>query len=60
MKHCNQSLSSRLKELGENLPDVATSYNNIGMCYDSKGNNDVALKYYKQSLSIELKALGEN
>ena len=38
LKYYKQSLSIELKALDVNHPDVATSNNNIGMCYKSKGN----------------------
>ena len=37
---------------------MATSYNNIGNVWDSKGKYDKALEFYQQCLDIELKTLG--
>jgi len=39
---------------------VASSYDNIGNIWRSKGNYDKALEYYKKSLAIKLKTFGEN
>ncbi len=46
--------------LGENYPDVAISYNNIGYAYFSLGEYNKALDYYERSLKIRLAVLGEN
>ena len=45
---------------GENHPNVAMSYNNIGRIYDSQGNHSKALAYYTKSLEIRLSIFGEN
>jgi len=45
---------------GENHQDVATSYNNIGGIYNSKGEFDTALDYYQRSLSIKISIFGDN
>ncbi|MCB4762761.1 MAG: tetratricopeptide repeat protein [Sulfurovum sp.] len=47
-------------ELGENHPFTATSYNNIGSAWDSKGEYDKAMKYHEKALKIRLATLGEN
>ena len=60
MEYCEKSLEIKLKNLGENHASVATSYNNIGSVWYSKGNYDKALEYYEKCLSIDLKTLGEN
>ena len=51
-------LDIKLKTLGAEHPDVATSYNNIGSTSDSKGEYDKALENYAKCLDIELKILG--
>ena len=53
-----KSLAIRLKTHGAEHPGVATSYNNIGMVWKSKGEFDKSLEYYEKSLSIKLKILG--
>ena len=37
---------------------MATSYSNIGMVHQAKGEDDKALEYYRKSLAIYLKQLG--
>ena len=49
----------RLKTLGGEHPSVATSYNNIGLTWKTKGEYDKALEYYEKCLAIYLKTLGE-
>ena len=45
---------------GENHPDVASSYNNIGIVYYAMGDYSKALEYYEKDLKIGLSVLGEN
>ena len=52
-------LNIELKTLGDEHPDVATSYNNIGSIWDSKGEYDKALGFYQKCLDIRLKTLGD-
>jgi tetratricopeptide (TPR) repeat protein len=44
--------------LGPDSIDVATSFNNIGSVYWSKGDYDRALENYNKSLAIQTKVLG--
>lgn len=46
--------------LGENHPDVATIYNNIGSAYKAQGNYVQAMDCYQKSLSVRLAVYGEN
>ena len=55
---CQKCLDIQLKTLGEEHPSVATSYNNIGLTWDSKGEYDKAFDYYEKCLDIRLKTLG--
>ena len=48
-----------LKTLGAEHPSLASSYNNIGFLWKSKGEYDKALDYYEKCLIIELKTLGD-
>jgi tetratricopeptide (TPR) repeat protein len=41
-----------IKILGGEHPNVATSYNNLGSIYKSKGEYDKAIEYYTKSLAI--------
>ena len=52
------ALINDLKTLGGEHSNVATSYNNIGMVWKSKGNNEKALEYYILSAQIRFKKLG--
>ena len=51
-------MALRLKKLGADHPDVATSYNNIANVYYSQGKYDQALEYLQKALKISLKKLG--
>jgi tetratricopeptide (TPR) repeat protein len=44
--------------LGPESIDVATSFNNIGSMYWSKGDYDRALENFNKSLAIRTKVLG--
>ena len=48
------------KLFGENHPDAAASYNNIGAAYQYKGDYDAALVYYMKALNIKKQIFGEN
>ncbi|CAF4574882.1 unnamed protein product, partial [Didymodactylos carnosus] len=43
-----------------NDPVMGTFYNNIGLVYNDQGDYSKALKYYEQTLEIQLKTLGPN
>ncbi|MCB4778669.1 MAG: tetratricopeptide repeat protein, partial [Sulfurovum sp.] len=47
-------------ELGENHLGTATSYNNIGSAWKSKGEYDKAIEYHEKALKITCATLGEN
>ena len=46
--------------MGENHPDTAISYNNIGVVYNNLGDYDKALEYYFKGLEIRKEILGES
>ena len=46
--------------LGENHPDLATTYNNIGNTCKNKGDYDAALQYLDKAMKIYERVLGEN
>jgi len=50
----------RRKVFGEQHPNVARDYNNLGLAWDNKGEYDRAIEYYSQSLVILQKRLGDN
>jgi len=51
-------LKIRLKLLGPDQSDTATSYNSIGSVYYKKGDYENALGEYRKALEIRLKVLG--
>ena len=50
----------RRKTLGENYPDTATSYNDIGNAQSKLGDDSSALQSHQGALEILCKTLGEN
>lgn len=44
---------------GGDHPDVADTYNNIGLVYKAQGDYPMALEVYRKALRIWLKALGD-
>ena len=60
LEYFQMTLDIRLGLLGENHPNVASSYNNIGIVWDVKGDYDRALEYHEKALSIRLRVLGED
>ena len=60
LEYYMKSLAIRPGALGKNHPDVASSYNKIGVLYHGMDDNDKALEYYTKSLSIKQNELGEN
>ena len=54
-----KSLAIRIKTLGLEHPDIATSYNLIGNAWYSKRIFDKALEFYEKSLVIRIKTLGQ-
>ena len=60
LKYYSKSLTIRLNKSGENHPDVATIYNDMGCVYQDKGELSKALEYHNKSLTIRLNTLGEN
>ena len=45
---------------GQDHPNTAGSYNNIGIVYRNKGDYDKALEYYLKAVKIREAVLGEN
>ena len=60
LEYCNRVSKIDERVLGENHPDLAITYNNIGTVYNSKGDYDTALQYYDKALKIRERVLGEN
>ena len=55
-----RALKIEVASLGEDHPNVATSYNNLGSAYGIKGDNDLAINYYERALKIRVASLGED
>ncbi|OUL28003.1 tetratricopeptide repeat protein [Nostoc sp. RF31YmG] len=54
------ALSLRQRLLGQEHPDVATSYNNLAALYDSQGRYSEAEPLYQKALEIAKRSLGVN
>ncbi|CAF4177334.1 unnamed protein product, partial [Adineta steineri] len=50
-----QALEIDKETLSSNHPDLATSYNNIGMVYDKMGECSKALSYHEKAFAIRQK-----
>jgi tetratricopeptide (TPR) repeat protein len=57
LEYYNKSLKIIIESLRPNHPNIATSYNNIGLIYYNKGEYDTALDYYNKSLKIRIESL---
>ena len=55
-----KALIIRKKIFGEDHADVATSYNNFALVYDSLGVNNQAKKLYEKALIIYKEIFGED
>ncbi|RUM58030.1 MAG: tetratricopeptide repeat protein [Persephonella sp.] len=55
-----KALKIRKKELDENHPHLANSYNNLGLLYKDEGDYEKAEEFYLKALRIVEKVLGEN
>ncbi|HRF57905.1 MAG TPA: tetratricopeptide repeat protein, partial [Campylobacterales bacterium] len=60
LEYYEKALKIRLASIGENHPDTANSYQNIGVVYNDKGELSKALEQYEKALKIRLASLGEN
>ena len=59
MEYYQRALKCEVNLHGEEHPDVATSYNNIGVICYFQGDYAQAIEYYTKALNIRLKVLGE-
>jgi tetratricopeptide (TPR) repeat protein len=55
-----KSISIYIESNNENNPLTATTYNNLGSVYASKGDYDKAIECYNKSIKIKLITLGVN
>ncbi len=60
IEYYEKSLKSDLKTFGEDHPDVATRWNNLGGAQHAKGEYDKAIEYFEKSLKSDLKTFGED
>ena len=60
LKYYEKALKIRMQVLGENHPDLATSYNNIAEVYATMKDFKKALEYHEIALKIRIQVLGEN
>lgn len=60
LPRCFKALDIAKTKHGENHPDVAASYNNIGSIYLRLGDNEKALEFHEKALNIQLQVLEEN
>lgn len=56
----HELLKIRLSIFGQDHPDVASTYNNIGTAYADLGEYDKAMEYDQKALSILVSVYGEN
>jgi serine/threonine-protein kinase len=54
-----RALALRLKQLGEDHEEVATSYNNLGVLMRTKGNYADSRRYHEKALDIRRRVLPE-
>ena len=47
-----KALSIKLKKLGDDYPNVAATYCNMGVVYEKQGKNDEALAMYEGSVDL--------
>ena len=59
-EYLNEALKIGLERWGEQHPEVASSYQNLGVVQHLKGNNGQALAFWNQALAIRLVVLGEH
>ena len=60
LEHYQKALAIKLKKLGPEHPDVATSYNNMAYVYKAKKDLAKAKEYWEKAYAICLKKLGPN
>ena len=60
LEQYGKCLAINIKALGEDHPDVATTYGNIASVYYKQGKHEMALEQYARCLAVEIKALGED
>jgi tetratricopeptide (TPR) repeat protein len=59
LEYGQKALAIRLNLNGEEHPDVADSYHNIGDAYNEQGEYAKALEHFEKALAIRMKVYGE-
>ncbi|MBF0556254.1 MAG: tetratricopeptide repeat protein [Nitrospirae bacterium] len=60
LEYYEKALKIDLNVYGENHPNVATEYNNMGNAWDIIGESKKALEYYEKALEILQKFYDDN
>ena len=60
IEYFEKGLAIYLKVYGDQHPNVAIAYNNIGGVYDSQGEYSRAIEYYEKALAIFTSVLGDD
>ncbi len=55
-----KALASDRNTLGENHPNVAENYTNLGLAWLAKENYGKAIEFYEKALKVDIRAFGEN
>ena len=59
VKSLEKALDIRRRVLSEEHPDIASSYNNVGISYEKMGDLERGLQYQEKALHIRRRVLGE-
>ena len=60
LENLQKSLQININTVGENHPEVARNYNNIGYVYKGQGTKEAALENIQKALKIWINIFGEN
>jgi len=60
IEYYERALKTNLKIFGEEHPEVARNWNNLGLAWNAKGEYDKAIEYYEKALKSDLKTFGED
>ncbi|MBO1225335.1 MAG: tetratricopeptide repeat protein [Candidatus Scalindua sediminis] len=60
IEYYEKALESDLKTLGEDHPDVAIDWDNLGSAWKAKGEYDKAIEYHEKALKVFIKTFGED
>ena len=60
LEYYQKALEIFIKVFGQDHPDVATSFNNIGAVYEGKGDFENALIQFQKALEIRTRVFGSD